>query len=81
MPINLRKANKGTVMEVEVHITKEFRIRQYIAFKLIWLACRVLGCGLKFDVGEPPVYDHEGEDRIETAKYLERLRQNRGGKK
>lgn len=43
----LRKLPQDIVIEVEFHLSREFRVRRWIATRLIWLAAWVLGCGME----------------------------------
>ncbi len=47
--MDLRKYDKDIVLNVKINITKELRIRTFIAMRLIRLAAWVLGCGIKID--------------------------------
>ncbi len=44
------KLDKRRTIEVEVlaHITRQFKVRVWVALKLIWMASKVLGCGFEY---------------------------------
>jgi hypothetical protein len=62
---DLRKLSKHVTLNVTMHLTREYKLRRWIATKLILLACLVLGCGIKID--EP--CEHI---TINNGKYCER---------
>lgn len=41
-------------MTLVVKISSEFKIRTWIALRLVWLAAKVLGCGFKTDGEDQP---------------------------
>lgn len=43
----IRKAPDGTVITVRIVETPEFKVRKWVATKLIILAAWVLGCGIE----------------------------------
>jgi hypothetical protein len=45
--IKLRQLGEDSIIKVKVVITKEFKLRLWIALKLIALASFVLGCGIE----------------------------------
>ena len=49
MSIPIKKLTDNFTMIVTFHETKEWKIRKWIAEKLIVLAARVLGCGIEFE--------------------------------
>lgn len=51
----LKKFSKDTTLKVEVHITRQFKIRVAIASFLIRMAARVLGCGIVINGKSPEV--------------------------
>lgn len=44
-----RKFDHRATMTVKLIVTREYKIRKFIATALIKLAARILGCGIKFD--------------------------------
>lgn len=44
--INIRKLTKQSTMTVNVHVTKEFQLRAFIATALIRIASWVLNCNV-----------------------------------
>jgi hypothetical protein len=49
IPMTLRRFPEEAVVEIELHITREFKARLWIGKRLIVLACRIMGCGVKFE--------------------------------
>ncbi len=49
--VNIRKLSNRSVITVTLNITREFRIRIFIAKVLLKVACVVLGCGIKINDG------------------------------
>lgn len=45
----MRKAPEGLVLTVRIVETPEFKIRKWVAVRLIALAALVLGCGLEVE--------------------------------
>jgi hypothetical protein len=41
---NLNKLTKNFILNITFHISKEFKVRLWIATKLIQLASKILGC-------------------------------------
>lgn len=50
-PVNvkMRKLNHSVTMNVHVIVTREYKIRRWIALNLIAAACLILGCGIKIE--------------------------------
>lgn len=46
--IPVRKLDKTCVMEIHVKLTKEFKVRMFMAVRLFKLAAWVIGCGVRF---------------------------------
>ena len=53
--VNVRKLNKDHTITVSVHVTKELKVRLWIATALMKAAAWVLDCGIA-------IVDEEGED-------------------
>jgi len=49
--IKVRSLTPNSFLHVKVIITNEFKIRQFVAVKLIKLATRILKCSFVFDDG------------------------------
>jgi hypothetical protein len=45
--VELRKLPSDMSLLIELHLTREFRIRKWIAVNLIKLAAIILGCGIE----------------------------------
>ena len=43
----LRKMTSRSTLHVEMRLSREFRCRAWVAIKMMRLACRILGCGIK----------------------------------
>lgn len=46
-PINMNKAIKEVTMKVELKGIKPFILKLKIGLFLIWLACKIIGCGIE----------------------------------
>lgn len=68
--IKFNRLGQCSVMRVNVVITKEFRVRLWIALKLIALATFVLGCGLEVTKIEKTAEPHPFKQR-ENSKIFE----------
>ncbi len=50
--VKLRKLGSGSTMKVRVIVTKEFKIRVWIALRLIRLSAYILNCAVDAEVNE-----------------------------
>lgn len=57
MSIPIRKFTDDFTITVTFHETNEWKIRKWIAAKLIVLAARILGCGIKFEGKDEEKHD------------------------
>jgi len=52
--VGMRKFPQDVVIEVEFHLTREFRARRWVAIQLLRLAAWVLGCGIEVGADGDP---------------------------
>ena len=45
--INMERIMRDVTLEVKIIETPRFKIRKWLAIKLLWLGSRVLGCNFK----------------------------------
>lgn len=50
--VNIKKLNYDHTMRVKVNITREFKVRFFIASVLIKTAARLLGCNIEIERSE-----------------------------
>jgi len=50
--IKLNKFSKDYVLEVDIKITKQFKVRMFLAIQLIRLAAFFMGTGVKYDINK-----------------------------
>lgn len=50
--IPIRRLDKKSTLTVRIQVTREFRVRAWLAARLITLAARILGCGVDIGVKE-----------------------------
>ena len=58
--LRIRRLNQNAVMNITLHYTREWRVRQWVALRLIALAARVLGCGVDIRASEVNNKQKEG---------------------
>jgi len=46
----MRKLNENLTLDVQIRLTREFKMRMWLARMLLNMARKVLGCGLKTDI-------------------------------
>lgn len=51
-PIEIRQFNRRVTLDVTVNVTREFRIRAWIALRLMRYAAKILGA--RFHINSPP---------------------------
>ena len=51
--MELRKLNQDYTMTANLVLTREFRLRMWLAVRLIWLAAWVLDCDVEVNALEP----------------------------
>jgi hypothetical protein len=52
----LHKFNPQITLTVEIRLSRRFRLRKWLALRLIWLATLILGCGLEVEESDRTIH-------------------------
>ena len=47
--LELRKLSNKTTIHIKIKVTREFKIRTWVAIQLLKLTALILGCGIEFE--------------------------------
>ena len=49
IPLKMKKLNKQVTLVVDIKLTRELKIRMWLAKRLWILGVKIAGCGIRFD--------------------------------